>query len=371
MRFLMLNWRDPKNPRAGGAERVTQAYLEGLKNRGHEIFWYANEFPGCTAAEIINGIHIVRGGGSGKSILKAIRWYREQEPFDLVIDQHHGIPWFAPWWSGTNTVSYLHEVLGPIWRAFYGWPISTLGQMQERSLQWLYKNVQFWVGSESTERALLERGVRRVKVIHYGIEQRPLEQLEPKPLGKPLRLIAVSRLAPNKRLDHAIRAVRVLSQKGVEAQLTIVGTGEVESLLRELAVDLQVTKQVTFAGRLPESEKDELLRQSHLLIHTSLREGWGLNVLEANAMGTPAVVYPVAGLVDSTIHDRTGMVTRDETPQSIAESLFQLLKTPEKYERYRLNARDRTRQFHWSRILPEACEWLEEQALGPKRPKPF
>ena len=33
MRFLMLNWRDPRNPKAGGAERVTQAYLEALIER--------------------------------------------------------------------------------------------------------------------------------------------------------------------------------------------------------------------------------------------------------------------------------------------------------------------------------------------------
>ena len=41
---------------------------------------------------------------------------------DLVIDQHHGIPWYAPWWCGTNCIAYIHEVLGPIWDAFYPWP---------------------------------------------------------------------------------------------------------------------------------------------------------------------------------------------------------------------------------------------------------
>ncbi len=47
MRFLMLNWRDPKNPLAGGAERVTAGYLSALKQRGHEVFWFANHFPGA------------------------------------------------------------------------------------------------------------------------------------------------------------------------------------------------------------------------------------------------------------------------------------------------------------------------------------
>ena len=47
MRFLMLNWRDPKNPLAGGAERVTEGYLAALRERGHEVFWFANAFPGA------------------------------------------------------------------------------------------------------------------------------------------------------------------------------------------------------------------------------------------------------------------------------------------------------------------------------------
>ena len=36
-----------------------------------------------------------------------------------------------------------------------------------------------------------------------------------------------------------------------------------------------------FTGGLPESEKNRQLRQAHLLLHASMREGWGLNVIEA------------------------------------------------------------------------------------------
>ena len=65
MRFLMLNWRDPKNPLAGGAERVTLAYLVALVERGHEVFWFGNDFPGAAREEMFQGIKIVRGGGRG------------------------------------------------------------------------------------------------------------------------------------------------------------------------------------------------------------------------------------------------------------------------------------------------------------------
>jgi glycosyltransferase involved in cell wall biosynthesis len=362
MRFLMLNWRDPKNPLSGGAERVTQAYLAALVKRGHEVFWFANGFPNCLPEETIDEVRIVRGGGIGTSISKAVGWYRKQKPFDLVIDQHHGIPWYAPWWCRTNCVAYIHEVLGPIWSAFHSWPVSSLGRWQERWTHYVYRRVPFWTASQATMESLQTHGVRSVKIIPYGVHTVALSRLSDKPLSLPLRLVVVSRLAPNKRIDAAVRALHCLELKGIKASLTIVGTGESESQLRRLVTELQLNGRVSFTGPLSEPEKDERLRDAHFLLHTSLREGWGLNVIEANAMGTPAAVYPVAGLVESTLHDQTGIVSETETPESLADALAAVLRKPEKYDRYRLNAWNRAKTLHWDNVLPVACDWLEAQA---------
>jgi glycosyltransferase involved in cell wall biosynthesis len=367
MRFLMLNWRDPINPKSGGAERVTQAYLAELKRRGHEVYWYANEFPGCRPGDEVEGVQIVRGGGSGSSVIQARRWCRAQARFDLVIDQHHGIPWYAPWWAGTSCVAYIHEVLGPIWDAFYPWPICSVGRIQERWTHWWYRNVPFWTPSDSTRKSLLSNGVREIKVIPNGVDTIPIPVLEPKPLGTPVRLITVSRLAPNKRVDHAIMAAKELAARGVEVELTVVGGGEVEPALRELAGRLGIAQHVVFAKQLSELEKNQKLREAHVLVHASMREGWGLNVIEANAMGTPAVVYPVAGLVDSTVHNETGLVTGQESPGAIAGAVQDLLAKPGDYERLRRNAWERSKSFAWSRVLPLACDWLEQQASGSGR----
>jgi len=345
---------------------VSQAYLAALVKRGHEAYWFANTFAGCSPEDLIDGIKIARGGGKGTSVWKAISWYRQQDKFDLVIDQHHGIPWFAPWWSGTNCVAYIHEVLGPIWDAFYPWPVSAIGRFQERWTHWLYRSVPFWTPSESTSKALHQNGVREVQVIPNGTDTVPLESLDPKPLRLPLRLAAVSRLAPNKRVEHAIQATKLLISRGIDCHLTVVGTGESESGLKRIAADSVLAARVTFAGHLAESEKNQTLRNAHFLVHTSMREGWGLNVIEANAMGTPAVVYPVGGLVDSTVHDETGLVTPHETPEAVANSLAELLSVPGKYDRLRLNAWQRSATFQWGRVLPLACDWLEQQARGRK-----
>jgi glycosyltransferase involved in cell wall biosynthesis len=362
MRFLMLNWRDPKNPLTGGAERVTLAHLKALVERGHQVYWYTFDFPGGTHEENLDGIKIVRGGGKGSSISKAIAWYRRQEKFDLVIDQHHGLPWFAPWWCKTNCIAYIHEVLGPIWNSFYPWPVSTIGRWQERWIHGLYRKVPFWTPSESTKKDLGAHGIRDVTVIANGSDTVPLSKLEEKPMQAPLRLICVSRMAPNKRVDHAIRTVKVLAERNIPAQLRIVGDGESKPGLEQLTKTLGLEDRVHFTGGLPEKAKNAELQQAHFLIHTSQREGWGLNVIEANAMGTPAAVYPVGGLVDSTVPGQTGLVSTAETPESLAEALSEIVKTPEVYSRYRLNAWERSKTFSWPAILPQMTAWLESHA---------
>lgn len=365
MRFLMLNWRDPKNPLAGGAERVTLGYLRALVQRGHDVSWFTFAFPGCDPEDNIDGVKIIRSGDKGSAIFHARRWLRKQPPFDLVIDQHHGIPWYAPWWCGTNCVAYIHEVLGPIWDAFYPKPWNIIGKQQERWTHWLYRNVQFWTACESTRDQLERHGVKNVKIIRYGVDTVALPQLPEKPLSVPLKLAVVSRLAPNKRIDHAIDLIGQLRRREIVAELSIVGSGPMEQPLRSQVARNGLEYLVRFTGPLSEQKKDALLRESHFLVHTSQREGWGLNVIEANAMGTPAAVYPVPGLVESTLNNETGLVSANETPAALADRFQEILHDTSRYERLRHAAWERAKTFHWSKILPPACDWLEQ--MGARR----
>ena len=136
--------------------------------------------------------------------------------------------------------------------------------------------------------------------------------------------------------------------------------------LKQQAAKLQLENNVRFTGMVAEEEKDAILRDAHLLLHTSVREGWGLNVVEANCNGTPAAVYPVAGLRESTLHDRTGLVATHETPEALADQIFGLLGDDPRYQRYRLGAWERAKTMHWDFILPKACDWFEARARGEK-----
>lgn len=363
VRFLMLNWRDPRNPLAGGAERVTLAYLQGLVERGHEVVWFANAFAGGAPEEDIEGIQVRRAGSKFTAWMAARKWHATQRPFDLVIDQHHGIPWYAPNWCPDPCVAYIHEVLGPIWDSFYPWPLNTIGKWQERLTLRQYREVPFWTASDYTRELLAEQSVESIVQIPYGVATRALEELPEKELDEPLRLITVSRLAPNKQVDHAVAALWSLREEhDIEATLEIVGQGQCEMEIRRVVKELNLEEQVTFRGGLKEAEKDAALRDAHFLLHTSVREGWGLNVVEANALGTPAIVYPSPGLVESTLHRETGLVADEDSPAGLAAMIASVQSHEGAYQDWRQAARDRASTFHWDEVLPMACNQLEEWA---------
>jgi glycosyltransferase involved in cell wall biosynthesis len=169
-------------------------------------------------------------------------------------------------------------------------------------------------------------------------------------------------------VEHALLTLQMLMARGIQAVMVVVGTGDAAPFLRQKAAELRLGEAVQFTGLLPEGEKDACLRDAHLLLHTSVREGWGLNVIEANALGTPAVVYPVAGLIESTRHDQTGLVAERETPEALADRVMELLADEPRYQRLRRAAWDRAKTMHWDQVLPSACDWLEARARGEPLP---
>jgi glycosyltransferase involved in cell wall biosynthesis len=93
-----------------------------------------------------------------------------------------------------------------------------------------------------------------------------------------------------------------------------VGEGPMRASLERAAPDGTV-----FFGRVPEAEKRDLMRRSHALVVTSVREGWGLVVSEAAQQGLRSVAYDVPGLRDS-VPAADGLLTLP-TPAALASAL--------------------------------------------------
>ncbi len=123
---------------------------------------------------------------------------------------------------------------------------------------------------------------------------RPAQSFE----RRPLRLVTVGRLEPEKAYDVLIRAMSELTRQGMpDLEVMIVGDGSQMDYLRRLAGELGLERRVKLPGRVPPGEAlQRLLDESDVFVLPSLTEGMPRALLEAMARGLPAVASKVGGV---------------------------------------------------------------------------
>lgn len=163
--------------------------------------------------------------------------------------------------------------------------------------------------------------------------------------GVPLELLYAGRLSVSKRVDVLLEALALLTQRGVEARVTVVGDGSESGRLRGLAERLGIGARVTFAGAVPYEKMIEFYGQSHCLVLPSDSEGWPKVIAEAMCHGL--VCFGTEnGLIPWLLRDR-GAVFPPRDAAALAGAISQLAADP---DRYRVLSR-------------RAAEWAAEYSI--------
>lgn len=119
----------------------------------------------------------------------------------------------------------------------------------------------------------------------------PGPQVDPRPLNARERglLVIVSRLAKDKQVEHAIRAVVRAHKRVPYLRLEIFGTGDQESILRDLIKKSGASEYISMRGQTDNAAA--MFARAEASLMTSLHEGFGLVILESMASGTPVISY--------------------------------------------------------------------------------
>jgi len=96
--------------------------------------------------------------------------------------------------------------------------------------------------------------------------------------------------------------------------------------LEALARELGLADRTHFTGFVSDAERDRLLAASRVCVCPSEKEGWGLTVVEANAMGTPVVASDADGLRDSVRDGKTGFLVADGDVAAFSHRIGELLR---------------------------------------------
>lgn len=347
MKILVLSWRGPGHPYAGGAEQSTWKHMQGWVRNGADVTLFTSSYSGSRPFESIDGIKIYRKGDQYFGVKLFAFIHYKKNLYDLVIDEFHGIPFYSPLFT-KKTICLIHEVAGPVWK-LNPWPRPInlipllIGPIIEKyTLKYIYKYTNFITVSNSTKKDLIKAGVRNIKVIQNGVTLPKKVSIYPK--SSTPTFVYLSALSKDKGAEDVIEAFRIISTRINNAELLIMGKGEEQyvNYLKSKSDNLKIN----FLGYVDELTKFKNLSISHVMLFPSFHEGWGLVVIEANSVGTPVVVYPAKGLVDSVNNGVSGIICDEMTPRSLAEKAIELIQS-KNYQSFSQKSIEWSKNFNW------------------------
>lgn len=314
LKVVLLNWRDTGHPEGGGSERYVENVAAGLAAAGHEVTFFCAAYPGAPKVERRDGYRIVRRGGKFSVYAHAVRMLASGalgRP-DVVVDVQNGIPFWSRLAVRCPVVVLVHHVHREQWGVVYGPASARLGWWLE---SWLaprvYRRSRYVTVSDitRTELAALGVGPERVDVVHNGTAPAPATTTQR--AGSP-RICVLGRLVPHKRVEHALRVAARLRPSRPGLRVSVIGDGWWSRQLTDEAKRLGVDDITDFLGFVDENAKHEELARSWLMLAPSVKEGWGLTVVEAAQHEVPTIGYRSAGgLAESIVDGATGLLADD------------------------------------------------------------
>jgi len=195
-------------------------------------------------------------------------------------------------------------------------------------------------------------------IIHNGINLDEFEQEKATQIslqGTPA-LITVGSVSKRKGQENVIRALPFIQSAFPSVYYHIVGKPVLQEKLKNIAAQLQVAEKIKFYGAVDRKELLRILSGATIKLmlsnHTSDGdfEGFGIAVLEANALGVPVIGSRNSGIADAIQHCQTGILVNQDNEKEVSEAVAKILSD---YSRYSCNAKAWARQHDWKIIVKE------------------
>lgn len=181
-------------------------------------------------------------------------------------------------------------------------------------------------------------------------------------------LVTTSRLVHKNATDDVIRAMPLLPH---HVSFVVVGGGEDEHMLKELARDLRVEDRVKFVGQVDRTETPKYRRISDIFVRPSRSEGFGNSFASAMAGNLPVIATQEGGIAEFLFDEKrnpdkptTGWAVDKDNPQQIAEAVMDIINNKEKVQRVTETARQMTfEKYNWDSIAKDMQKRVFQKAF--------
>jgi len=361
-RVHVLAWRDLDDRDAGGSEVHADEFMRRWAEHGLDVVHRTSAAEGLPATARRNGYGVIRRGSRYSVFARTAvaETLRRMGPSDALVEIWNGVPWFSPVWYSKPRIAVLHHVHGPMWDQILPGPLASFGRLLEtRIAPPLYRRGLTVTPSEATRDELLELGFRpdRVRAFPNGVDDffspGGTKSVNPS-------LVAVGRLAPVKRFELVIDAVVAARRQIPDLELTIVGSGPLQSELQRQIGAAGADHYITLAGWVERQRLVDQYRRAWLVVSGSLAEGWGLSLTEAAACGTPAVATDIRGHRSSVVDGVTGVLVE---PDRLGAAIVALVRDDARRQTLTDTALARAMSLTWDASALGVTQVLHEAVL--------
>ncbi|MGI8879034.1 MAG: glycosyltransferase family 4 protein [Jatrophihabitans sp.] len=370
IRVAFMVWRDTTHPEGGGSEVYVEHMARALAATGNDVTVVCAAHAQAPPDEMRDGVRFRRRGGRLTVYPHALRWLasRHGRAVDVIVDVQNGLPfWSVLSGRRRDVVVLVHHVHRDQWHMIYpGWRGRVGWALESKVAPRAYRAHRYVTVSEASAADLAVLGINgdRVEIVRNGIDV-PHPSMcgarSPHPT-----ICVLGRLVPHKQVEHALHAVAALRAEIPTISLDVVGEGWWRSHLEELAGELGVDAHVRFHGHVPDATRDRLLDSAWIQLTPSLKEGWGIAIMEAAARAVPTVAYRSAGGVTESVRDgETGLLVSDQ--QELTAAARRLLTDHALRERLGDAARARAALFEWASSTKQFAALVTERQRTAQR----
>lgn len=360
---LILNERDPRHPAAGGAELHVFEIFSRLAARGYDVTVLCERSAGAAEREQVMGIDVRRLARVPLYYARAVAACRRATragKADVVVECLNKLPFLSPLYSHAPVLALSHHLFGATAFQQVSWPVAAAVWGVERAIPRVFSGSPFLTISESSRQDLIQRGVDgdSIRVSLCGI--RAPEITVDVDTQRPPIVVYLGRLAHYKRVDVMLTALASLRPRFPDLQITIIGRGPARNKLEQLAGELGLHECTHFTGFVDDEQRDRFVAAARVCVCPSEKEGWGLTVIESNAVGTPVVAADAPGLRESVRDGETGFLVPTGDVDAFARRIGDLLEDDALALRMGRAALAWSRNFDWDRAADEMADAIEE-----------
>ena len=366
----------------GGAQENTLLTIKGHIEKGHEVVLVTGFSPG-REGELLKNVEMppfkiveipemVREVSPVKDLkaLRKLRDYFKKEKFD-VVHTHSSkagiIGRIAARQAGVPVV--VHTVHGQAFHA-YEKPWKKLLYITAERIAAKYCDKIYAVAQAMIDQCVDAKVAPREKymVVYSGMDTAAFAnagrnmELRQK-LGIPENakvIVTVARLFPMKGYEEMLPAAARLVKEFPDLHFLPVGDGPMYDELQKQIADLGLTGNFHFAGLVPPHEVCDYIAQADLLWHLSLHEGLPRAVVQALAVGIPAIGYKLDGTPEVVLNGKTGYVTAPQDVDAVVARSRELLNDAALRAEMGKNGKDLViERFAWRRM----ADILEKEFL--------